>query len=56
MNFNPLPREREPYPSHATQFRKYHGKAAWLCNPWIGKARDPHDIGTDVEGLLIPNP
>lgn len=42
-----------PFPSHAEQYREYHGKVAWLVNPWTGKNRDPKDIGSDPFGHLI---
>ncbi|MCG7932859.1 MAG: hypothetical protein N0E44_22850 [Candidatus Thiodiazotropha lotti] len=45
-----------PYPSHADQYRKYHGKIAWLYNPWTGDMRTPEDIGSDVNGLAILPP
>ena len=44
---------KNPYPSHATQYRKWHGHIAWLYNPWTGKRRHPMDIGSDVIGLAI---
>lgn len=42
-----------PFPSNADHYRKYHGKVAWLVNPWTGTNRDPKDIGSDPFGLLI---
>ena len=47
---------QQPYPSHAAQYREYHGKVAWLYNPWTGFKRDPRDIGSDVLGFLIEAP
>lgn len=43
----------KPYPSDAEQYRMYHGKIAWLFNPWTGARRDPRDIGSDLLGQLI---
>lgn len=34
-------------------YRTHHGLVAWLYNPWTGEPRDPRDIGSDVQGLLI---
>ena len=48
--------KRQPYPSHAAQYRAYHGNVAWLYNPWNGLKIDPRDIGSDVLGLLIEAP
>jgi len=57
MDFDPATRERKPYPSHAAQWRDYHGhKAAWLYNPWTGEQRRAEDVGSDVTGLLILPP
>ena len=42
-----------PYPSHAAQWREYHGKTAWLFNPWTGGRRNALDGGSDTFGLLI---
>lgn len=53
MRFDPQHGTERPYPSHAEQYRQYHGLTAWLINPWSGARRDPRDIGSDVEGLLI---
>ena len=52
MRFDPATREEKPYPSHAKQYREWHGDVAWLYNPWSGKKRDARDIGTDVFGFL----
>lgn len=35
------------------EYRQHHGLVAWLYNPWTGEPRDPRDIGSDVQGLLI---
>lgn len=45
-----------PYPSDAKQWREYHGKEAWLYNPWTGEPRDARDIGSDTFGHLIQPP
>jgi hypothetical protein len=50
MKFDPATNEAAPYPSHAAQYRAYHGRVAWLYNPWTGRPRDPRDIGTDTFG------
>lgn len=49
MKFDPQTGEEKPYPSHAEQYREYHGLTAWVFNPWTGKSRDPRDIGSDVQ-------
>lgn len=56
MRFDPATGKERPYPSHAEQYRKYHGQLAWLINPWSGIKRDAGDIGTDVFGHLIIPP
>lgn len=57
MEFDPATREPKPYPSHAEQWRQYHGrKTAWLYNPWTGCQRRAEDVGSDVTGLLILPP
>lgn len=53
MMWNPCNGSAQPYPSHAKQYREYHGKDAWLFNPWTGVRRDSRDIGTDTFGHLI---
>lgn len=53
MKFDPATGEEMPYPSHATQWRNWHGIAAWLFDPWTGRRRNAHDVGSDVHGLLI---
>lgn len=56
MKFDPASGEERPYPSHAAQYREYHGGVAWLFNPWTGTPRDARDIGSDVFGCLIVLP
>lgn len=53
MKFDPMTGEERPYPSHAAQWRNWHGVAAWLFDPWTGKRRNAYDVGSDVHGLLI---
>ena len=53
MKFDPSDGSEKPYPSHAQQYRDYHGPRAWLYNPWVGCKRKPLDIGTDVFGVAI---
>ena len=53
MKFDPSTLDEKPYPSHAGQYRDYHGPSAWLYNPWSGEKRHPLDIGTDVFGVGI---
>jgi hypothetical protein len=53
MKYSPDTGEERPYPSNAKQWREYHGRVAWLYNPWTGKQRDLLDIGSDVLGELI---
>lgn len=54
MKFDPATGEQRPYPSHAAQWRKWHGVGtAWLFDPWTGRRRDARDVGGDVHGLLI---
>ena len=54
MKFDPATGEPKPYPSHAGQWRKWHGdKIAWLFDPWTGRRRDARDVGSDAAGLLI---
>ena len=46
MQFDPATGELRPYPSHAEQWRAFHGPAtAWLFNPWTGTRRDAGDVG-----------
>ncbi len=54
MKFDPATGAEKPYPSHAAQWRKWHGhKTAWLFNPWDGSRRSAGDVGSDTSGLLI---
>ena len=50
MKYSPDTGEERPYPSNAKQWREYHGRVAWLYNPWTGEKRDPKDVGSDVYG------
>ncbi|MEW8051284.1 MAG: hypothetical protein AB2754_15940 [Candidatus Thiodiazotropha endolucinida] len=56
MKYDPATGEEKPYPSHAAQWRDYHGGDAWLYNPWTGRQRNASDVGSDVYGLLILPP
>lgn len=56
MKYDPASGSPNPYPSHAAQWRDYHGKTAWLFNPWTGQRRDARDIGSDVMGRSIVSP
>lgn len=56
MMFDPATGQLRPYPSHAAQYRAFHGTAAWLYNPWTGGARGSRDIGSDTFGHLILPP
>ena len=56
MVYDPADCSREPYPSHAEQWRTYHGNAAWLFNPWTGNQRNAGDVGSDPFGHLIVPP
>lgn len=57
MTFDPATGETKPYPSHAEQWREWHGYGtAWLFNPWTGGRRNAGDVGTDVLGRLIQPP
>lgn len=53
MKFDPATGEEKPYPSHAQQWRDWHGQAAWLFNPWSGQRRFAGDVGTDPFGHAI---
>lgn len=54
MKFDPATGKEQPYPSHAAQWRDWHGKlTAWLFNPWSGLRRHAADIGSDPVGMLI---
>lgn len=49
--------EEKPYPSHAGQWRTYHGEStAWLFNPWAAERRTASDVGSDPQGRLIRPP
>jgi hypothetical protein len=56
MKFDPATGAEQPYPSHAIQWRAYHGAVAWLFNPWTGERRRAGDVGMDVHGLLVMPP
>lgn len=56
MHFDPATCEQKPYPSHAGQWRKYHGATAWLYNPWTGDIRRAEDVGSDCFGHLVLPP
>lgn len=54
MKYDPATGEPRPYPSHAAQWRRWHGhNCAWLFNPWSGERRDARDVGSDTNGRLI---
>ena len=55
MKIDPATGDPKPFPSHAAQWREWHGQTAWLYNPWAEqkKLRDPGDIGIDPFGHLI---
>lgn len=56
MEFDPATGTTKPYPSHADQWRRYHGNDAWLFNPWTGARRHASDVGSDTFGQLIVPP
>ena len=56
MLHDPATGSRNPYPSHAAQYRKYWGAVAWLVDPWTAERRDAHDVGSDPFGLAIVPP
>lgn len=57
MKFDPATGAENPYPSHAAQWREYHGLGtAWLFNPWTGARRDARDVGSDLLGRAIVPP
>ena len=57
MLYDPATGQDRPYPSHAEQWRQWHGYAtAWLFNPWTGDRRNARDIGSDVLGRAILPP
>ena len=53
MKFDPATGKEKPYPSHAQQWREYHGKPAFLFNPWWGNRRHASDVGSDPFGYGI---
>jgi hypothetical protein len=53
MTYCPAKGTNEPYPSHAAQWREFHGQCAWLWNPWTVRLRDARDVGPDPFGHLI---
>lgn len=53
MMIDPATGKPLPYPSHAAQWREYHGDLAWLFNPWGENRRKAADVGSDVYGHLI---
>jgi len=56
MLHDPATNSPHPYPSHAKQWRFWHGPTAWLFNPWTGLRRDARDVGSDTFGMLIAPP
>ncbi len=57
MKYDPATGDKYPYPSHATQWRLWHGSSmAWLFNPWTGDRRSSSCVGSDPLGLLIIPP
>lgn len=56
MIYDPAHGTSQPYPSHAAQWRQFHGKDAWLFNPWTGDRRNASDVGSDTFGELIIPP
>lgn len=53
MKFDPQDGSEKPFPSNTSQYRKYHGDAAFLFNPFSGGRRDARDVGSDLFGHLI---
>ena len=53
MKCCPATGSEKPYPSHANQWRKFHGATAWLFNPWCGNRRSALDVGSDPFGMAI---
>ncbi len=53
MMYDPATGMQKPYPSHAEQWRKFHGEMAWLFNPWTGTRRHALDVGSDTFGRGI---
>ena len=56
MKFDPATSDPHPYPSHAGQWREWHGDLAFLFNPWTGERRGADVVGSDPFGLLIIPP
>ena len=57
MEYDPATGADRPYPSHALQWRQFHGpQTAWMFNPWSGLMRDARDVGTDPFGTLVVPP
>lgn len=53
MRFDPATGALNPHPSDPEEWRAYHGRVAWLFNPWLGVRRCAEDIGSDVYGHAI---
>lgn len=53
FRFDPVTGKPNPHPVLAGEYRAFHGRVAWLFNPWTGTARDPRDIGSDTFGHAI---
>ena len=53
MKFCPATGVEKPYPSEANKYRLYHGKVAWLFNPYSGERRNALDVGSDCFGHAI---
>lgn len=53
MLFDPVTRGEKPFPSHAMQYRQYHGNVTWNYNPWTGSLRYQSDVLIDPCGLNI---
>jgi hypothetical protein len=53
MKFDPQSSSPNPYPSLASHYREYHGRTAWLYNPWTGEPRTAHDYVVDNLGYSI---
>lgn len=56
MKYDPATGKEKPYPSHAEQWRIYHGQTAWLFNPWSGTRRKAESVGSDCFGYgIVPD-
>ncbi len=53
MKYDPATGVEKPYPSSPNEYREYHGKVAWLYNPYTGVQRNAMDVGSDILGLLL---